>query len=125
MSHLPDGTDCDLRPNAGPPNPPLTDDRLRQLAFDPIVASNANEVAMAIELLELRQRAAESGSVAIEPIGYIAGFQFCGEWEVVPPGDRVVPDREAAEEFVRELNAEEGVVRVSPWRVLEVRETQS
>lgn len=54
------------RPNAGPPRPPLTDERLRQLAYDPIVASNANEVAMAIELLELRQRAAESGTVAIE-----------------------------------------------------------
>lgn len=46
---------ADLRPNAGPPNPPLTDERLRQLAYDPIVASNANEVGMALELLELRQ----------------------------------------------------------------------
>lgn len=49
---------ADPRPNAGPPNPPLTDERLRQLAYDPIVASNANEVAMAIELLELRKQVA-------------------------------------------------------------------
>ncbi|WP_280393106.1 hypothetical protein [Nocardia wallacei] len=48
----------DPRPNAGPPNPPLTDERLRQLAYDPIVASNANETWMAIELLELRQQVA-------------------------------------------------------------------
>ncbi|WP_280320095.1 hypothetical protein [Nocardia wallacei] len=48
----------DPRPNTGPPSPPLTDERLRQLAYDPIVASNANEVAMAIELLKLRDYAA-------------------------------------------------------------------
>jgi len=38
---------------------PLTDDRLRQLAYDDMVCTNANERAMAAELLAARARIAE------------------------------------------------------------------
>jgi hypothetical protein len=38
---------------------PLTDERLRQLAYDDMVCTNANEQAMAAELLSARARVAE------------------------------------------------------------------
>lgn len=44
----------------------LSDERLRQLAFDEYVCSNENERSMAAELLEARSKLAEHGTVAIE-----------------------------------------------------------
>lgn len=51
---------------------PLTDERLRQLAYDDMVCTNANERAMAAELLSARARIAELEAAQRPPLGYVA-----------------------------------------------------
>jgi hypothetical protein len=79
------------------PKPPLTDERLQQLAYDEYVCSNDNERAMAVELLAARAQLARVREVhePIEAVNmrYPGGrlTQVCsgcgtddGNWQIYP-----------------------------------------
>jgi hypothetical protein len=97
----------------------LTDERLRQLAYDDMVCTNANERAMAAELLSARARIAELEAAQRPPLGYVVLSRNPDGGRLHPQGS-VHPTREPAEEWRQWLEA-----HGRQFLVAEVREVQS
>lgn len=119
---------------------PLTDERLRQLAYDDMVCTNANERAMAAELLTARARIAELETVAIEvlaahrriaeleaaqrpPLGYVVTFDDPNGRELAYEYRELFVDKAAALDAFETVRYNEPS-RAQAYRLAEVREVQ-
>ena len=106
---------------------PLTDDRLRQLAYDDMVCINDSGRAMAVELLAARARIAELEAAQRPPLGYVVLGRSTDTVVVMSP--RMRPTREDAAEFLAEIQRRiaedpEWAGTVSSRFIAELREAQ-